>query len=131
MAMQATSTAQGQINMTPMIDVLLVLIIIFMVISPATPRGYPAELPQDAPPPAATVPDSAVVLEIAANGDYLLNHTVVAFDSLESRLSGIFNARAEKVLFLKGSGELEYQAIVPAIAASRTAGIDRIGLLTK
>ncbi len=122
--------SQGQINMTPMIDVLLVLIIIFMVITPLAPKGYPAQLPIDSPFPAP--PDSLwTVLEIDSAGGYSIDNHAVAPGSLDRVLLDIFESRVEKAIFLKADGTLEYQAVFPAMASARAAGIDRIGLLTR
>ena len=121
---------QGKINMTPMIDVLLVLLITFMVITPLAPKGYLAQLPSDSPIPPPT--DSFwPVVEIRSDGGYSIDRRLIAAGSLDQTLRDIFGSQAEKAIFLKASGDLEYQAVVPAMVSARAAGIDRIGLLTK
>lgn len=119
------------INMTPMIDVLLVLLIIFMVIVPATPRGEVAQIPQ----PARQVGgEDAVVLEVLAvsNGQarFRLNQKEVARQDLLTRLETVYANRAQRVLFVKGDDSVSFNQIAEAIDVGRAAGVDRIGLMT-
>jgi biopolymer transport protein TolR len=123
---------KADINMTPMIDVLLVLIIIFMVITPLTPKGLEALVPQ--PPPPNAKPNLSdqrtVVISINADHSIEINTERVAEDNLGSRLEEIFKTRAERVVFVKGDGGLEFSYVAKAIDAAHGAGIDKVGLMT-
>ena len=101
-----------------------------MLITPLAPKGYPAQLPSDSPMP-TPIDSFWPVLEIDAGGGYSIDNRTIAAGSLNRVLRDIFESRAEKAIFLKAAGGLEYQAIFPAMANARSAGIDRIGLLTK
>jgi biopolymer transport protein TolR len=130
MAMTPNSPGAANINMTPMIDILLVLIIIFMVITPLTPKGFNAQVPRE--PESKSAPDdTVVVVSIDAKGFHRINHALTPIETLETRLREIFARRGSSSIFLKADPTLEYQALFPAIAASRAAGIDRVGLLTE
>lgn len=121
------------INVTPMIDVLLVLLIIFMVIVPALPRGESAQVPQPAPR-SDDQRSSAVVLEVQKGTDgsvhYAINQQQVAQADLMAKLAGIYANRAVRVLFLKGDDQLSFRQMAEVIDLSHAAGVDRIGLLT-
>lgn len=110
--------------MTPMIDVLLVLIIIFMVITPIATRGLEASVPRE-PESAAPVDLSAVVVEIDAAGGLRLNQRVLESDELGAKLRGV----APRPVFVKGDGALEYQVVARVIDIARGAGVGQIGLL--
>ena len=122
----------SSINVTPMIDILLVLLIIFMVIVPALPRGERALSPR---PSAAARPDpSTVVLEVLKGAGtqptYRLNQQDVAWSELPARLTAIYANRAERVLFLKGDDSLSFTQVAQVIDIGHAAGIDHIGLMT-
>jgi len=122
----------SEINVTPMIDVLLVLLIIFMVIVPAVPRGETAVAPQ-ASRTNAPVGD-AIVLEVVQGAgniiDLRINQQPVAQGELQSRLAAIYANRAERVLFIKGDDRLSFKEIAQIIDIGHAAGIDQIGLMT-
>jgi biopolymer transport protein TolR len=122
----------SEINVTPMIDVLLVLLIIFMVIVPAMPRGESAQLPRPAVNNGRT--GDAVVLEVFQRADggvgFRINQRDVAKDDLYGRLAAIYANRAERVLFVRGDDGLNFAEVAQAIDIGHAAGVDRIGLMT-
>ena len=119
---------KADINMTPMIDVLLVLIIIFMVITPLTPHGLEALVPQ--PPPPNTKPNLSdqrtVVIVIEKDGSIKINQDPVQESNLQQRLEEIFKTRAERVVFVKGDPDLEFAPEARAIDIAHGAGIDKV-----
>ena len=132
MSVGGSGGAKADINMTPMIDVLLVLIIIFMVITPLTPKGLEALVPQ---PPKADQPQSqadqrTVVIVINRDKSMQINQEPTDEQRLGPRLEEIFKTRAERVVFVRGDNDLEYQYVAKAIDIAHGAGIDRVGLMT-
>jgi biopolymer transport protein TolR len=123
---------KSDINMTPMIDVLLVLIIIFMVITPLTPHGLEALVPQPPPPnQKQNLSDlRTVVIVIEKDGSLKINQDPVTEDKLGDRLTEIFKTRAERVVFVKGDPDLEFAPVARAIDIAHGAGIDKVGLMT-
>jgi biopolymer transport protein TolR len=123
---------KSDINMTPMIDVLLVLIIIFMVITPLTPKGLEALVPQPPPPGAQADLSSTrtVVISIDQDHKIRINEENTDEANLGRRLEEIFKTRAERVVFVNGDPSLEFRWVATAIDIAHGAQIDKVGLIT-
>lgn len=136
------AVAKGQMaepNIVPFIDILLVLIIIFMVITPLTPKGLDALVPQPPPPDQEQQPDitaRTIVIQVECSDpscrrtELKINQDSVTWDTLGPRLEEIFKTRAEKVAFVKGSDNLEFAEVARAIDLAKASGVDKIGLIT-
>jgi biopolymer transport protein ExbD len=126
------SGVQASINMTPMIDILLVLLIIFMAISPVHPKGLEALAPQPPPPNSPPPPDNdrTVVIQIAKDNSVKINQEDSTWDGLENRLVEVFKTRSDRVVFIKADPDLEFGSIAKAIDAAHGANIDKVGLMT-
>ncbi|MDR3727503.1 MAG: biopolymer transporter ExbD [Terracidiphilus sp.] len=126
----------SDINMTPMIDILLVLLIIFMVIVPVTPKGLDALVPQ--PPKDQTKQpqntDRTIVVQVlhrpGAAPSYKINETDVLKAELLPRLTEIYANRAERIMFVKGDDDVNFSYVAEVIDIGRSANVDHIGLMT-
>src|SRR5712672_353875 len=119
-------------NVVPLIDILLVLIIIFMVITPLTPKGLEVLVPQPSniDGPVNPLRVKTIVVQVLETGKLKINEEEATWDSLGPRLSDVFKERAEKVAFVKGDDAVRFADVARAIDIMRTSGIDKVGLIT-
>jgi biopolymer transport protein TolR len=118
-----------EMNVVPLIDILLVLLIIFMVITPVRRMGLSAQVPPPAADPDAA-PPPAIVVQVMADGSLRMNQEDVAWTALGARLKQIFADRAERVAFIRGDAAVEFSGIAQALDLMHSAGVDSVGLLS-
>jgi biopolymer transport protein TolR len=124
------STTIAQINVTPLVDVMLVLLVIFMVTAPIIQQGVQVNLPQAK---AAAIPgtEQLLVVSIAKNGKIYLNDNVMTLDELGSRMRAIRANEAEKQVYVRADQDVRYGLVMKTIAELKQAGIERVGMVTR
>lgn len=122
--------ASAEINITPFVDVMLVLLIIFMVAAPMMQQGIDVDLPETTTQ-ALRVHDSPLILSVKKDGRFFLGRSEIPLENLVSKLEAIFEARESKEIYLRADREAPYGTVVKAIAAARNAGSDSLGIVTE
>ncbi|HXP82275.1 MAG TPA: biopolymer transporter ExbD [Verrucomicrobiae bacterium] len=122
--------AMASMNVVPLIDILLVLLIIFMVITPLSPKGLEARVPQASPEVKPAADYNVVVVQVLENDNLKINNDTATWDNLGLQLNNIFKLRAEKVAFVKGDDTVVFAVVARAIDVMRSSGVEKVGLMT-
>jgi biopolymer transport protein TolR len=120
----------SEINVTPFVDVVLVLLIIFMVTAPMMQQGVDVDLPETTTQP-LRMQDEPLILSIQKEGKYYLGRSEIPVDELQAKLEAIFDGRDSKEIFLRADSEAPYGVVVKGLAAARAAGASKLGMVTE
>jgi len=130
MSVGGGSHQKAEMNVTPLIDVLLVLIIIFLVVMPSLSHGLKTSVPETSDQKPST-PRDDIVVTVVGNGTVRLNQESVALEDLDSRLKAVFKNAANHAIFVRADKDLDFQQVAEVIDIAKGAGLDRVALMTQ
>ena len=128
---QGGSGMMAEINVTPFVDVMLVLLIIFMVTAPLMTTGVEMELPRAEAPPLQADDPEQMVLSVTADEVYYINDTKLTFDKMKTKLTAIAAANPDQQVFVRADGKLQYERVLQLLAVAKGCGIPKVGLVTQ
>ena len=121
----------AEINVTPFVDVMLVLLVIFMVTTPLMVSGMDVDLPRADAPPLEVEDEDQLVLSITADNRYYINKSEIPIEEMDRRLAAIAKENPGQNVFLKADGSVTYEVVTQLMSAAKAAGIEKVGLVTQ